>query len=309
MPSTTNKRHEATKPRAEAHHNKNHNKQQHNKQPSRQPAPPSRQRSKGSLKIKRLPAPAQREVDAFTSWLEQPTKDGSKGWTYGLRELQLAASQDCVGCLLIADDSLDAHYSSTDPAVAALAKRVRASKGDVFTVAVAEVAGVCGLAGRLRRPVCEEEEEAWEEELRLEATVPAMARSLSKLVGPALEEGSEASCDSSLGDEARDELTLLEASFGIDGHYRRLMQASFQLLVDADGDAGFLVMEVGLPEAYPSAAPTVRIHGSSRVHGSNMSRAMRAAASDALEASMKQNVGTPMLFELHEAARAWLEEA
>ena len=252
MPSTANKRHEATKPRAEAHHNKNHNKQQHHKQPPRRPAPPSRQRSKGSLK--RLPAAAQREVDAYTSWLEQPTKDG-KGWTYGLRELQLAASQDCVGCLLIADDSLDAHYSSTDPAVTALAKRVRASKGVVHIVAVAEVAGVCGLAGRLRRSVGEEEEEAWEEELRLEARVPAMSRSLSKLVGPALDEGSDASCGSSLGDEARDELTLIEASFAIDGHYRRLTQASFQLLVDADADAGFLVMEVGLPEAYWPTPP------------------------------------------------------
>tara|TARA_B110001452_G_scaffold150624_1_gene125354 strand:+ start:2345 stop:2467 length:123 start_codon:yes stop_codon:yes gene_type:complete len=40
-----------------------------------------------------------------------------------------------------------------------------------------------------------------------------------------------------------------------------------------------------------------------------MSRAMRAAASNALESSMQQNVGTPMLFELHEAARSWLEEA
>lgn len=307
MPSTANRKHEANRPRADAHHDKNPSKQQHKQLPPRhRAAAPSRQRSKSSLK--KLPAAAQREVDAFIDWLDQPNKDGAAGWTYGLRELQLAAAQDCVGCLLIADDSLDAHYSHSDPAVAALAKRVRASKGAVHVVAVSEVAGVCGLAGRLRRPVCEEEEEAWEEERRLEASVPAVSRSLSKLIGPALNGGSDASCNSSLGDEACDELTLLEASFAIDGHYRRLTEASFQLLVD-DAEAGFLVMEVGLPTSYPDAAPTVRIHGSSRVHGSNMSRAMRVAASDALEASMQQNLGTPMLFELHEAARAWLEEA
>ena len=62
------------------------------------------------------------------------------------------------------------------------------------------------------------------------------------------------SSGSSLGDEAPDELTLTEAFLAIYGHYRRLTEASFQLLVDDDA-TGFLVMEVALADVYPAPPP------------------------------------------------------
>ena len=170
----------------------------------------------------------------------------------------------------------------SDPAVLSLAKLVRASKGAVHSTPTEALVEVCGLAGRLRRPVTDVEEDAWEAEAAARqeaAAAPTPIRSLSKVAGPLGQQvermGSNGSAASTaaataaaaaaagLSEAAQEELVCLEACFGIDGRFRRKTCASFQLLVDgAEGDvsAGYLVLEVSLPAEYPTAAPAVRIH-------------------------------------------------
>jgi len=218
----------------------------------------------------------------------------------------------------------------SDPEVLSLAKLVRASKGAVHSTPTEALVEVCGLAGRLRRPVTDVEEDAWEAEAAARqeaAAAPTPTRSLSEVAGPLGQQvermGSNGSAASTaaataaaaaaaagLSEAAQEELVCLEACFGIDGRFRRKTCASFQLLVDgAEGDvsAGYLVLEVSLPAEYPTAAPAVRIHGSSRLHGASLSGAAKAEAAEALRACAEARSGEPLLYELHETARVWLE--
>ena len=208
----------------------------------------------------------------------------------------------------------------SDPAVCSLARVVRENKGVVYSAPPEALAEVCGLAGRLRRPVSELEEDVWAAEAAEAAAAtaaPAVHRSLSGVVGPAAV-SSLSTAVSSLSDEAQEELMCLEAMWGIDGKFRRKTASSFQLLVDGDdggdasgaGAAGWLVLEVTLPTDYPAEAPAVRIHGSSRVRGASLSGARKASAANALHAFVEgRAAGEPLLVELHEEARRWLEAA
>ena len=63
-------------------------------------APPSRQRS-GSKPPRNVPPAPRRDIECFTDWLGHPNSSATQ-WAFGLRQLERAAEQQCIGYLLIA---------------------------------------------------------------------------------------------------------------------------------------------------------------------------------------------------------------
>ena len=105
-----------------------------------------------------MPPAPKRDLECFHDWLARlgPGEDKSKtNWAFGRCQLQCAAAQQCIGLLLVANDL------RSDPAVCSLARVVRENKGVIYSAPPEALAEVCGLAGRLRRPVSELEEDVW----------------------------------------------------------------------------------------------------------------------------------------------------
>ena len=223
-----------------------------------------------------------------------------------LQRISLAADADAIDALYVAPEWAE------HAALPALSSKVLASKGRIFQYKQPQQAlsRVCGLAAVLRFEMDGADDDKETAHLSESATSePSMlpaTRTLSSVLPWARWTTTTVPDDE---DDADAELLLLAAMFSADRKVRFVEKNRFLLLVDgATHCEDWLVLDVTIPTGYSSGAsmPVVLVSQVS-IAGSSPECKQHVFAPEAHPADEQSNEPQPMLLDIYEKARDWLE--